>query len=91
MGVSKLVFNCIKTKAVGNFQRPVIKRSNMPQSIEKEMTRKNAVFTFCLFQPRASDPNESIKVSHSKAQFLAEKNLKSIRGSDIYMVIYRSF
>ena len=63
----------------------------MPQSIEKQMTWKNAIFTFCLLQSRTSDPSESIKVSHSKAQFLAEKNLKLIRGSHIYMVIYRSF
>ena len=37
------------------------------------MIWKYIIFTFCLFQPRAHDQSDCRNVSHSKAQFPAEK------------------
>ena len=79
MGTSKPVFTCIKTKAVHNVQRWVNKRSDMLQSLEKQMTSKNVIFPICLLQPRTRDQGECVNVSHSKAQFLAGRNLRSRR------------
>ena len=35
------------------------------------------MITFCLLQPWTGDQNECTNVSHNKAQFLAEMNLRS--------------
>ena len=79
MGASKPVFTCIKTKAVDNVQRWVNKRSDILQSLEKQMISKTIIFSFCLLQPRTCDQSECVNVSHSKAQFLAGRNLRSTR------------
>ena len=49
------------------------------------------IFTFCLLQPRPGDQSQCTTVSHSKSQFLAEKNLRSAREVCIYTVIYKPF
>ena len=41
MGVSKLVLTSIKTKVLDNVQRWVNRGSDMLQSIEKQMTRRD--------------------------------------------------
>ena len=46
MGVSKPVFACIRAKAVDNVQRWVNRGSDMPCSIEKQMTMKDYYFHF---------------------------------------------
>ena len=46
-----------------------------------------AIFTFCLLQPRTRDQSEWTNVSHSKAQFLVERNLRSSQDFYINMVI----
>ena len=91
MGVLKPVCTCIKTKAVDNIQRWVNKGSDMPQSKEKQMIWKTIIFTFCLLQPWIRDPSESTNVSHSKSQFLAARNLRSIGDFYIYKDIYKPF
>ena len=45
----------------------------MLQYLEKQMIYKTIIFPFCLLQPRTRDQSERVNVSHSKAQFLAEK------------------
>ena len=79
MGASKMVFTCIKTKAVYYVQRWVNKRSDILQSLEKQMISKTIIFLFFLLQPRTRDQSECVNVSHSKAQFLAGRNLRSTR------------
>ena len=46
MCVSKPVFTCIRKKAVDNVQRQVNRGSDMPQSMEKQMTMKEYYFHF---------------------------------------------
>ena len=77
MGASKPVFTCIKTNTEDNVQRWVNKRSDILQSLRKQMIAKTIIFPFCLLQPRTRDQSECVNVSHSKAQFLAGKNLRS--------------
>ena len=49
MGVSKPVFTCIKTKAIDNVQGWVNRGSDMPQSIEKQITMKEYYFHFSVY------------------------------------------
>ena len=55
------------------------------------MIRKNIIFTFSLLQLGQRDQCECINVSHSKVQFLAERNLRSTRDVCVYVVIYKPF
>ena len=77
MGASKMVFPCIKMKTVDYVQRWVIKRSDMPQSLEKQIISKTTIFLFCLPQPQTHDQSMCVNVYHSKPQFLARRNLRS--------------
>ena len=52
MGASKPVFTCIKTNTEDNVQRWVNKRSDILQSLRKQMIAKTIIFPFCLLQPR---------------------------------------
>ena len=63
----------------------------MPQSIEQQMIWNTIIFAFCLLQPQTLDPSESTNVSHSKAQFLAEKKFDINTKFYIYVVICKPF
>ena len=67
------------------------KGSDMPQSTEQQMIWKTIIFAFCLLQRQTLDPSESTNVSHSKAQFLAEKKIDINTKFYIYVVIYKPF
>ena len=51
---------------------------------------KDDYFHF-LYASRTRDQSEYTNVSHSKVQFLAERNLRSSQDSYIHIVIYKPF
>ena len=55
------------------------------------MIWRTIIFTFCLLQSQTRDQSKCKNFSHSKAQFLAERNLRSTRDFYIYIMIYKPF
>ena len=73
MGVSNLAFTSIKTKAVDNVQRWENKASDIPQSVEKQMTQKTIILTFCFIQPWTRNQSECTNVSNGKEYLQLEE------------------